>query len=344
MRTHATLLGLLLAVGCDSTPASSDADVCEEAQAHVDACGVDVEMPASCEPEAAEAILDADCEDLTATGKADGCNPFFWWTCVGGGGGSSADDRTGVAVKVAECGDFFGGVDCSVEYSAGSCIEVVVEDRLGNVVGSDLTSVHGSAGIYPLAPGDYVVKVLTREGDVASMIDGDPLAFDDSETPAQFEVTIEDGEYPVLDVFTKHGVGESRLQRCADAVVQIEGTCDGSEPLSVDDTEWSWFFTFDRVDSGEQLDVSRAHVRWVQSIEAQRNFAYGSDLPAGDYELNVHLMDIPSWRQENNPDYESLLERYSEGVVQTVRFEVTPDDATQTVDLGTLALDRACGW
>ena len=344
MRTHATLLGLLLAVGCDAPAESVDTGICAEAQTHLDACGLDVEVPSACEADGAEAILATDCEDLDSAGKADGCNPFFWLTCVGGGGGSSSDERTGVSVKVAECGDFFGTVDCSVEYSAGSCIEVVVEDRFGNVVGSDLTSVHGSAGIHPLEPGDYVVKVLTRDGDVAPMIDGDPLAFDDTETPAQFEVTIGEGDYPVLDVFTKHGVGEASLQRCADAVVQIEGTCDGEDRLSVDDTEWSWFFTFDRVDSGEQLDVSRAHVRWVQSIEAQRNFAYGSDLPAGDYDLNVHLMDIPSWRQENNPDYESLLERYSEGVVQTVRFEVTPDDATQTVDLGTLALDRACGW
>ncbi|MEM6290482.1 MAG: hypothetical protein AAGA54_04425 [Myxococcota bacterium] len=338
------LLGLVAIAACDAPSEASSGDPCAAAQTHVDACGVDVQLPDTCDEAGAEAILDADCESLTEPAKADGCNPFFWWTCVGGGGSSDADERTGVAVSVKECGDFFGTVDCSAELSAGSCIEVVVEDRSGNVVGSDLTSVHGSAGIYPLPPGDYVVKVLTRDGDVTPMIDGDPFSSDDTETPAQFEITIEDGDYPVLDVFTKYGTGEAMLQRCADVRAEIEGSCDGSEALTPDETEWSWFFTFDRVDTDapEQLDISRALVRWVQSIEAQRNFAYGSDLPAGTYEMNVHRMDIPSWHQEPNPDYEDLLERYSEGVVHTERFEVAPDDATTVLDLGRIALDREC--
>ena len=324
---------VLTTAACDAAPEPTG-DACLEAQAHVDACGMDIALPDTCEASEAQAILDADCEQLADAGKADGCNPFFWWTCVGGGNGSASDPEE-VTVRVKECGDYFGGVDCSVEWGAGSCIAVVAEDREGNVVATELTSVHGSVR-FDLEPGDYVVRVLDRNDRETAMIDGNPLGNNETEQPARFEVTVGGGGDNELEVWLKRGTGEAELQRCAGASAIVSGTCDGAA-MDVDETEWSWFVTFDDAETGERIDISRAHVRWFEEIEAQRNVAWGNDLPPGRYELNVHRMDIPSWQRRPNSDDE-LFERYAEGIVMTETFEVTLADATTTLDLGTLEL------
>ncbi len=338
-RRYAWMLGLL--VGCtgpDDGLTDDEAELCAQAEAHFDECELDPALvfPDSCDAEAAEVLLDASCEQLAEPGKADACNPFFWWTCFGGG--SDTETRTGVAVKVHECGDFFGVVDCSADFSAGSCIQVTVEDLQGNVVASDLTSVMGSAGIWPLEPGDYVVQVLTRDGDIAPMVDGDPFASNDAESPAQFEVTVVEDEFPVIDVWMKQGVGEEQLRRCADLNVEVEGSCDG-EPMALDDVEWSWFLSFDRVgdDPESAVDITRPF-----KFMGEVNRAFASDLPVGRYELNLHQMDIPSFLQRPNPDYADLLGRFDDGVVHTESFEVEPGDAGSVLVLDPLAVDRTC--
>lgn len=325
-------IGMVVFGGCATTVES--VSTCEEAEMHFEACGLSEELafPQTCDPAGAQKLLATDCDELIEVPKGDGCNPFLWWTCFSGG----SSERE-VWLRAKECGRSFGGVDCGIEMSVGGCALMTVESASGEEVAREHTNSGGNI-LVELEDGDYTLKLWTRDGDLAPMISGDPFSPNEAEGPAAIRFSVGSGERNDVTIWTKPQTGEEMLGRCADARGELAGSCDG-QPLDGEEVEWSWFVTFDRSEGGDTVRAAITRPFRNQSV----NRVSVRDLPVGEYRVNVHAMDIPSWARRNNPDYEDLLSRFGEGVVSSEALKVRADDVQSTISLDTIEVDRTCG-
>ncbi|MEM9187740.1 MAG: carboxypeptidase-like regulatory domain-containing protein [Myxococcota bacterium] len=218
-------LVLLLALG--GCAVSDEASVCDQAAVHVAECyGVEATAPTSCDPGAAAEVLGTECSALDQ-GKADG-----WW-CIwnpflpgcGGGDRSTTHDLRG---GVDFAWDAFGS-----QISSISCAEVVLENADGEEVGRASTNVHGSFLFEDLEEGDYVIRVLDREGDTAKRLGGD-----DAVTAVTLEADLRvdmilgyyaDGEEAA---FGSGLTSEEAVGRCArvDMKLNLENRCGEAVP------------------------------------------------------------------------------------------------------------------
>lgn len=82
-KTSLTFIPLSIAaalVGCAAESPGGDADLCEAAAAHIEACiGAPASTPPSCDAAEAARVLHLECDAVDAESKADGCGWLRSW-------------------------------------------------------------------------------------------------------------------------------------------------------------------------------------------------------------------------------------------------------------------------
>ncbi len=342
-------------IACGET---AEVTPCEQAVEHLQACfpEQDARMPDSCSDSSAEAILAQDCGELESianaqAGAADGfCNPFFWWACTSSGGGSSVDrdEPTGYSFRLGinRCEsdlcveDLFGEIDSGAE-----CGVIRLEDERGNVVATDYINDHMTWGgiqdtgdgfsNLDLPTGNYVAKLMRRDGEQARDIKGNP---------AEIEVALlDDGD---VDLSARNfrilNTEADAVQACTEVVGAINSTCDG-EQMSKDDIETTWVVKIEGVNAeGRYENIKRN----MFVFNAQSHLFGFPKVRAGSYNLTYIELDIwSSWDRDNfrnlkYEDYLEYIEDYATGVEFTQEIEVTLDQAGQeSTSIGGVVLE-----
>jgi hypothetical protein len=332
------------AFACGET---NEATRCEQAVDHLQACFPDQEarMPDSCTDSSAEAILAQDCGELESTataqaGAADGfCNPFFWWMCPSSGSGSSVDrdEPTGYSFNLGinRCSsdlcveDLFGELESGAE-----CGVIRLEDARGNLVATDYVNDHMTWGgiqdtgegfsNLDLPAGNYVAKLMRRDGDQALNVEGGP---------AEIEVALLDGGGVDLSARNFRILNEEAdaVKACTNVVGALNSTC-GGEQMEKDDIEKTWVVKIEGVNSeGTYENIKRN----MFTYNSQSHLFSFPKVRAGSYNLTYIELDIWSSYDRRNfrnlkyDDYLEYIEDYATGVEFTQEIEVSLDDAGQ---------------
>lgn len=351
--TTAALAATIFASGCGQI--DEDAAACDAARDHIQACFPDREakVPDSCSADSAEPILAADCDTLAAQasdGAADGfCNPFFWWSCSSSGGGSDTEpEPTGytfnLGVNVCESDlcveDLFGENDRGAE-----CGKVTLETADGDVLATDYINeyltwggVQGTGSGFDnldLPAGEYTARLWRRDGELATNVDGDPAEISVSLLDDGSVETSHYGNFKLLKTEA------DAVRACSDAIGSLTSTCDG-EPMSKDDTAWSWVVRIDGENSeGTYENIKRSHFYF----EAQTHqFGFPRVRP-GTYTLTYIEIDVwSSWardeyRNSKYEDYLELIDDYATGREFTQTIEITEADIAAGEHVGLTAVE-----
>lgn len=276
---------------------ASDESSCERAADHLAACFPDQATIAQCDPDTADAIADMPCSELAGWGgKSD--NPYcFWtpWLCTGDGdsGGSSSSSRK-IEVAVDECL----GLGCSGVQSAG-CGLVTLHDKDDKQIAKALTSGGGRVTFSGIPKGSYTVKVHKSDGTLASMMLSD---YGDQTGPAKQKVDLGSGETPWARFSLPNGTAAAVTQ-CAELRGNITVTDSHGTKLDRHAAEWNWFVEL--VVDGDSKDLSR-----LLFIYPDSNVVDFGGVPKGTAKIRYYRMDIPTYAQKINPDYEQLLHDY----------------------------------
>jgi hypothetical protein len=298
------------------------AALCDAAAEHVRGCfpGDAISVPEDCTAESAQATLDTACEAMAADGKADGfCNPWLWWTCTGGGSddGGASDGTRDFWANVNVCSDDF----CQYIFGDASCSLVTVEDLDGNEIARAHANTSGGVRFegVDIANGEYVAKLWRRDGEVAENTPGAATSFIplSEREPAEIPFTVTDDSVSRIRFYVMPDEAEA-VRRCAKNLTgEIEALCEGG-PTPEDDIEWSWFARLrGETEAGEEVDTIRAY---------NGRYWFSRLLP-GTYTVEFLEMDIPSWQEEPNIDYDEYVERYHTG-----RTLAHPDELVVTLD------------
>lgn len=338
-------------LGCQEateTPAQSTSELCDQAVEHVQNCFPDREFSQTdqCTEESARNALDKSCEELEAdNSKSDHYCAYSWWTCNSSDSDDGdSDDSYGrlkerdIWVTVRTCNSN----TCDSVSGGFACSKVTIEDNQGNVVASGHAGSHNgyrSSGVFfedvDLGAGTYTVKLYRRDGQLGTiMVEDGPYDYGRSaRSEAEVELEIEryEREYNVR-MYVPHEQRDE-YQRCARLQGTVSSTCNG-EPMSDEETEWSWLIQF----TGEAEDGAYVKITRPFSIRGENRF--GAMLLPGDYDITFYEMDIPSYKRENNPDYEGLLRYYDTGHSFDESVTVNDSAMTETVDLGRYELDH----
>lgn len=299
--------------------ASSD-DPCAAAADHLAACFPDHALVApTCDPATADEIATSSCEDLShRDGKADG------WTCVwmpwlsdcSTGGGSSGKT---IEVAVEECGPGL----CPYVQSAG-CGLVTLHKASGAEVARGYSSGGGRLTFEGLAAGTYTVKVHERDDSLARML---PDELSDAEAPASAKVTVGSGETPWARFELVNGSSD-QINRCADARGTLTVKDHGGHVVAGASVEWDWLV---------ELETDGAIER-TRPIDNILDFRL---LHTGTHTLRFVRMDIPSYEQHANPDYDRLRRLYSADAVAPIEttFTVSASQVGNTVTVNRTITD-----
>ncbi|MEZ4459209.1 MAG: hypothetical protein R3E66_05700 [bacterium] len=336
---------------CGEAPQDS---ACDQATAHMQACFPEqsIAAPDMCTDSVANDILAKNCDELAqvasaSAGASDGyCNPFFWWACSSGG--SSAPVREGytfnLGISVCETElcveDLFGTVTWGAE-----CGKITLEDGHGDVVAVDYINdfvASGSQGTgdgfkdLDLPKGVYTARLWRRDGELASTVEG-----------GRAEIKVELGEDGKVDLERRNfrilKSESEEVRACADVQGTLASTCD-AEPMSKEDTEWTWVVQITGTNEEGTYDyVNRS--RFVYDLQTH-SFVFPK-VRAGQYELTYIELDVwSSYARERNlnadyDDYLELIERYGTGRTFTETVDVTDADiaAGKVVGIGHVDLE-----
>lgn len=326
MRLHRLILTSLataglLACGESTAPDAGQAgDLCAQANAKLAACFPEQATSDACHGGTAQRIVDASCDALaTADAKADGGWMCFWtpWLCAGGGGGSAPEQYT-LFVGTSRCGTDYGAGDDCTYYYASACTEVgLFKD--GVEVARGFSSTHGNVRFDLAEKGDYEVRVFDRTGEVTTQITG---TFEYSYVPAIEAVTVGDAAEVRLG-FDLPNDSEAKVKQCAPVTVDLAVETAAGDRVDSKQVEWDWFVRFLQPDGSiEVLRPFSIHPDATGEADYV-NRATFHGIYKGESLVEFIRMDIPSWRQENNPDYAALLERYAVESVDPVAVPFT---------------------
>ncbi|MCA9548280.1 MAG: hypothetical protein KC613_27945 [Myxococcales bacterium] len=315
----------LLACGepTEPTPAAAG-DLCAQANARLAACFPEQPSGQACHGGTAQRIADATCDELAAAdAKADGGWMCFWtpWLCASGGGGAATVDTYTLFVGTSRCGTYFGAGDDCTYYYASACTEVgLFKD--GVELERKFSSTHGNVRFDLAEKGDYEVRVFDRAGEITTQIKG---TFDYRYEPAVEAVTVGDAAEVRLG-FDLPNDSEAKVKQCAPVTVDLTVETAAGERVESKQVEWDWFVRFLQPDG--TVDVTRPFsIHPDATGEADyvnRTTFHG--IYKGESLVEFIRMDIPEWRQENNPDYEALLDRYAVESVDPVAVPFTLED------------------
>ena len=312
------LLGTQACVPAEEAQQVDESDLCDQARAKLLECFPDQTPGDSCHGATAQQILDESCEELAShDGKSDGGWICFWnpWLCSGG---SSETPTYALTVGTSRCGtSILGGNDCHY-YSSSSCTTVAVYQE-GVEITRGHTGRHGTVRFEFDEPGEYEVRVLDRNEEVADQLRGF-VTYEAS--PAIRTVTFGESREERFGFNLSHD-SQELMQRCAPVTVELGAQTLSGEPVVAQDVEWDWLIRFQQANgteevkrafaihpdaTGEEDFVNRAHFHWT----------YG-----GDHIVEFVRVNIPEWQRRPNPDYEDLLRRYAVSSVQSLEEPYT---------------------
>ncbi len=300
----------LLGCGSADTPEAAPAPtLCDDAAAKLSACFPEQPASDACHAGTAQRILDASCDELaSADTKADGGWICFWnpFLCAGGGSDTPAEDAGHTLfVGASRCGADLAGFDDCTYYFSSPCTAIAVL-RDGEEVARGFTSQHGNARFDGLAAGDYEVRVLDRDGAIPQQVTG---LVSSTYSPASAQVTL-GGEAEARVAFDLPHDSEAAVVQCAPVTVEVAVQTASGEPVVAQDVEWQWFVRFEQADGTVGILRPFAFHPDATGRDDYINQATFHRIYAGTHTVEFIRMDIPSWRQRNNPDYADLLDRY----------------------------------
>lgn len=301
--------------------AASD-DPCGDAAAHIAACFPDHAIVApTCDPATADDIASTSCDELAMRdGKADGWSCIWMpWLASCGGGSSSSGKKIEVAVE--ECGP--GGL-CPYVQSA-PCGLVTLHEGSAEVA-RGYSSGGGRLTFEGLAAGEYTVKVHHRDNTLAKML---PDELSDATAPASSKITVGSGETPWARFELVNGSAE-KLTRCAQSRGNLTVKDRAGHAVDRKLVEWDWIVE-------HEVDGAIERTRPLYFSEsAGENIIDFRMLHVGTHTLRFVRVNIPSYLQRPNPDYDRLRRDYA---ANTPPIETTFTVSASHVG-GTVSINR----
>jgi len=311
----------LVAAGCGR---ETQGGLCADAAAHAQACFPDqtIDPGAPCDEAAARTVLALSCEELAAgVDKADNplCTPWTWWLC----GSGSSGRRVEVAVEA-----------CLGEYCQGvtglSCARVKLEDSSGHKVAEAYSNENGRVTFDGLERGTYVVKVLTREGDVATM---ETSEYSHATGPASQEAKLESGDDEVWAYINLVAGSDRAVQACSGLEVAFTAVGPNDEVLDREQAERNWIIKLTKSTTPDQvIDYNRPMYFYDENGGQNRSvFRY---LRVGTFALTFVRVELPSSLELRNvtfDEYERYVRLYGTG--DTVKKSVTVHEADLPDDI-----------
>lgn len=298
--------------------AASD-DPCGDAAAHIAACFPDHAIAAPvCDPATAGDIAATSCDELAMRdGKADGWSCLWMPWLSSCTGGSSSGKKIEVAVE--ECGP--GGL-CPYVQSA-PCGLVTLHKGSAEVA-RGYSSGGGRLTFEGLAAGEYTVKVKTRANALATML---PDQLSDQTAPASVKVTVGSGDAPWARFELVNGSAE-KLTRCAESRGNLTVKDRAGHAVDRKLVEWDWIVEHE-VDGA--IERTRPLYFFQNNGENIIDFRM---LHTGTHTLRFVRVNIPSYLQKPNPDYDRLRRDYAANVppIETT-FSVSASQVGKTVTI-----------
>jgi hypothetical protein len=307
---------------------ATEGDPCGAAAAHIAACFPDHAIVApSCDADSADDIASASCDELAMRdGKADGwsCVWMPWLPSCGGGGGSSSSGKK-IEVAVEECGP---GPLCPYVQSA-PCGLVTLHKGSAEVA-RGYSSGGGRLTFEGLAAGEYTVKVHHRDNSLAKML---PDQLSDAQAPASSKFTVGSGETPWARFELVNGSAE-KLTRCAQSRGNLTVKDRAGHAVDRALVEWDWIVEHE-VDGA----IERTRPLYFSDLGGENVIGFRM-LRAGTHKLRFVRVNIPSYLQRPNPDYDRLRRDYAANVapIETT-FSVSASQIGGTVSINRTITD-----
>lgn len=316
-----------LAAAC----ATSD-DPCGAAADHIAACFPEHALATpACDPATAEDIAGSSCEALAGRdGKADGwsCIWMPWLASCSGGGGSTSGKTIEVAVE--ECGP--GGL-CPYVQSA-SCGLVTLHKGSAEVA-RGYSSGGGRLTFEGLAAGTYTVKVHKRDNTLARML---PDQLSDTQASASVAVEVGTGDAPWARFELVNG-SAAQITRCADADGNLTVKDRAGHAVDRHVVEWDWIVEHEVDGAIERTRPLFIHHEASGSGQDENVLGFRL-LHTGTHTLRFVRVEIPTYLQKPNPDYDRLREDYAANVppIEST-FTVSASQVGKTVTINRTITD-----